>query len=75
MSKNRGKLTVISLLVVIIVVCGGYILLHPSSSKKVASEKLLRQRRLQVAHLKSIKQPKKIVQIKLKMMTQMIRLQ
>ena len=39
MSKNRGKLTVISLLVVIIVVCGGYMLLHPSSSKKVPSEK------------------------------------
>ena len=39
MSKNRGKLTVVSLLVVIIVVCGGYMLLHPSSSKKVASEK------------------------------------
>lgn len=38
--KNKGKVTIISLLVVIILVCGGYMLMRPSSSaKKVAEDK------------------------------------
>lgn len=40
--KNKGKITVISLLVVIIVVCGGYFLLRPSTTKDTATEKTVK---------------------------------
>ena len=59
MSKNRGKLTIISILVVIIVVCGGYMLLHPSASKKVVSEKATKTEKITSSSSKKHKGAKK----------------